>query len=67
MSVYADVEEFIHDHRPCGTLTATVTEPTPNGYGITIACSCGVVFERWVLTQDAAEDLVRACLLAREN
>jgi hypothetical protein len=46
------------DHRPCGTLKATATEPAWNGYVVTVACSRGVVFARWVLPQDAREDLI---------
>ena len=36
------------DHRPHGTLTADATEPAWNGYLLTVACPCGVVFERWI-------------------
>jgi len=34
--------------------------PTEKGYLITVACSCGIVFERWVTPQDAAVDLLLA-------
>jgi len=67
MSVYDDLEEFIRDHRPCGTLRATATNPASNGYTVTVACSCGVVFQRWVLPQDAEEDLLLSRLVARLN
>ncbi len=67
MSVYRDLQEFVLDHRPCGTLTAAVSEPASNGYGVTVTCPCGVVFERWVLPQDAAEDLALSGLLAKLN
>src|SRR5262245_18797249 len=30
-----------------------------NGYLLTVACECGVTFERWVSPQDADADLVR--------
>jgi len=43
----SDLEEFVHDHRPHGTLTGDATEPAWNGYLLTVACPCGVVFERW--------------------
>jgi hypothetical protein len=29
----------------------------------TVACPCGVVFERWVTAEDAAADLLRAAAL----
>ena len=64
MSVYADLEEFIHAHRSHGELTWWTTPPTPRGYQVRVACPCGVVFERWVLPQDAEEDLLRSQLPA---
>jgi hypothetical protein len=48
VNLLADLEDFVHDHRPHGPLTADATEPAWNGYLLTVACSCGVVFERWV-------------------
>jgi hypothetical protein len=33
----ADLAEFITRHRPCGQFT----EPAPNGYMLSVACSCG--------------------------
>ncbi len=59
MSLVADLEEFVHDHRPDGSLTADATEPAWNGYLLTVACLCGVTFERWVTPPDAELDLVR--------
>jgi hypothetical protein len=43
------------DGRP---LTADATEPAWNGYLLTVACSCGVVFERWVTPEEADADLL---------
>jgi hypothetical protein len=48
VSLLSDLEEFIHDHRLYGVLTGDATEPAWNGYLLTVACSCGVIFERWV-------------------
>ena len=59
MTLLADLEAFVHDHRPHDGMTADATEPEPNGYRLTVACACGVVFERWVTPQDADADLVR--------
>ena len=42
----ADLEEFAYDHHPHGPLTADATPPAWNGYLLTMACPCGVVFER---------------------
>ena len=45
MTLLADLEEFVSDHRPHGTLTSAATEPAWSGYLLTVACPCGVVFE----------------------
>jgi sarcosine oxidase delta subunit len=48
VNLLADLQHFVHDDRLHGPLTADATEPAWNGYLVTVACSCGVVFERWV-------------------
>jgi hypothetical protein len=63
VTLLADLEEFVHDHRPPGALTVDVTTPARNGYLLTVACPCGVVFERWVAPLDAELDLLRAASL----
>jgi len=42
-----------------GTMTGDATEPALNGDLLTVACSCGVVFARWVTPQEADADLLR--------
>ena len=59
----AELEDFVHDHRPHGTMTAQVTQPARNGYLLTVACSCGVVFARWVSPQEADADLLQIARL----
>ena len=54
-----DLEEFVHDHRPHGPLTADATTPAWNGYLLTVACPCGVVLERWVTPEDAELELLQ--------
>ena len=54
----SDLEDFVHDHRPHGPLTADATEPVWNGYLRTVACPCGVVFQRWITPLDAESDLI---------
>jgi hypothetical protein len=54
----ADRREFIADHCPHGSLTADATELAWNGYLVTVACPCGVVFGRWVTPEDADADLL---------
>jgi len=65
MGFYSDLEEFIHLHRPHGRMTPAVGELTPTGYRVELACPCGVTFERWVLPQDAVEDLLTVALRRR--
>ena len=59
MTLLADLEDFVHDHRGHGGMTGDTTEPASNGYRLTVACACGVVFERWVSPEEADADLVR--------
>ena len=63
MTLLADLEEFIRDHRPHGGMTGDATQPAWNGYLLTVACACGVVFERWVTPQDANIDLLHPARL----
>jgi hypothetical protein len=52
VTLLTDLEEFIADHRPHGALTADATAPAWNGYLLTVACPCGVVFGRWVTPEE---------------
>jgi hypothetical protein len=58
VTLLTDLADFIADHRPHGCLTADATPPAWNGYLLTVACSCGVVFERCVTPKDADADPV---------
>ena len=53
-ALFADLEEYVHDHRPHGSLAVDATELAWNGCLLTLACSCEVVFERWVTPEEAA-------------
>jgi hypothetical protein len=55
-ALFADLEEYVHDHRPHGPMTADATEPAWNGYLLTVACPCGVTFERWATPEEAELD-----------
>jgi len=57
MNLLADLEQFVCDHRPHGQMTGDATTPAWNGYRLTVTCSCGVVFERWVTPEEADADL----------
>jgi hypothetical protein len=36
-ALFADLEEYVHDHRPHGSLAVDATEPAWNGYLLTAA------------------------------
>ena len=63
MNLLSNLEEFVHDHRPHGSLTLDATSPAWNGYLLTVACACGVRFERWITPADADADLITWALL----
>ena len=62
MALLDDLEDFLHDHCHHGPLAADATEPAWNGYLLTVACPCGVVFGRWVTPEDADGDFVEMAL-----
>ena len=63
MTLLPDLTDFLHSHRPHGTMTADATEPAWNGYLLTVACRCGVVLGRWVTPEDADLELFRLASL----
>ncbi len=67
MGVFGEIEAFVRTHRPCGNLNWITAPPTLRGYLVRVTCPCGVVFERWVLPQDAEEDLVLSRLRGFPN
>jgi hypothetical protein len=63
-SLLPDLEMFFRDHHHHGVMAADATDPSWNGYLLTVAFPCGVVFERWVMLEDAKVDLI---LWAKRN
>jgi hypothetical protein len=63
MSVFHKLQAFIQTHRTCGTLRSHAESPTKTGYLLWIDCSCGATFERWVMSPNEDENLLRAALL----
>jgi hypothetical protein len=55
-NLLSDLEDFINDHRPHGPLTADATEPAWNGYLLTVACPCGLMFRPVVTPEEADAD-----------
>jgi hypothetical protein len=62
VSLLADLEVFIHDHRPHGPMTADASPPAWNGYLLTVVCPCGVTLERWVTPDQADRDFIEIAL-----
>jgi len=63
MTLLTDLKAFVYDHRPHGGMTGDATQPASNGYRLMVACTCGVVFERWVTPDEADADLLRLASL----
>jgi hypothetical protein len=62
-----DLTAFVQDHQAHGQLVGDARELGSVGYRVTVACPCGVTFERWVTELDAAEDLLRLRLRSLWN
>ncbi len=67
MDLADDLRGFVTRHRAHGRLTGDATEPSERGYLVTVACSCGVSFMRWITPQDAVRELVNTTLIATSN
>ena len=67
MSVFHKLQAFIQAHRSCGGLRSRAESPTRTGYLVWIDCSCGATFERWVMSHNEDEALLRAALLDLEE
>jgi hypothetical protein len=67
VTLNADLLDFVERHRPCGSLSGDATHPSERGYLLTVACSCGVTFERWIAPEQATADLLQSVLLAVPN
>jgi hypothetical protein len=63
MTLLPELEEFIRDDRQHGRMIGDATDPASNGYRLTVACACGVVFDRWVTPGKADADLLRLATL----
>jgi hypothetical protein len=63
VNLLAEIADLVHSHSSHGPLTADATEPAWNGYLLTVASPCRVVFGRWVTPEDADANLVRIARL----
>jgi hypothetical protein len=65
--MYSHLEAFVRAHQPCGEMTAEMTPPDGDGYLVSVTCSCGMVFERWVTPEVATADLIGSGLPCLPN
>jgi hypothetical protein len=66
--VHTELCAFVLAHRPCpGPRHANAGAPTVTGYRLLVVCGCGAEFKRWVILNDADEDLLKSALVAFEN
>lgn len=59
MTLLAELEEFVRDHRRHGRMTSDATEPASNGYRLTVACACRAVGD----PEEAGVNLLRLVAL----
>jgi hypothetical protein len=58
MSDFADIEQFAREHAACGGLTpSAMPRPGGGGYLLTLTCTCGASFDRWVSPEEARRPL----------
>ncbi len=67
MTLFTDLEHFVHVHRPHGDTTWWAGSPSLDGYRVRLLCPCGAVFSRWVTPEMAEYDLLKSGLPAFEN
>ena len=53
MNAVADLETFLLLHSEHGRLTPVWGRPTLTGQRLEVVCACGVMFGRWVSSEDA--------------
>lgn len=55
MSRFQDLADFARQHRSCGILVPSASSPLMGGYLLTLTCTCGATFDRWVTAEEALE------------
>jgi hypothetical protein len=58
VNAVADLEMFVLLHSDHGRLTPVWGPRTANGQRLEVACGCGVMFGRWVTSEDVGFDAV---------
>ena len=57
MTDFADVEQFGREHGGCGGITPSAAPQPSGGFLLTLTCTCGATFERWVTPEEAGRPL----------
>lgn len=57
MKITGDLEDFTVGHRSHGPFITQTGVLTPNGHRLTVACPCGVTFQRWITPEEALQDI----------
>ena len=47
-----DLGDFINRHRTCGRFIGDAATSDTTGYVLKIACCCGVIYVRWVSSEE---------------
>lgn len=55
--ILGPLDAFVAQHRGCGVITGDATPPDADTYHLTLACSCGAIFDRLVSPSDVEVDL----------
>lgn len=55
MSRFQDIADFARQHHSCGILVPSASSPLMGGYLLTLTCTCGATFDRWVTAEEAVE------------
>jgi hypothetical protein len=65
MTDFADVEQFVRQHAGCGGLMPGAVPQPAGGFLLTLTCTCGETFDRWVTAEEAKQPLPQIPIVPR--
>jgi hypothetical protein len=65
MTDFADVEQFVRQHAGCGGLSPSAVPRPAGGFLLTLTCTCGETFDRWVTAEEAKQPLPQIPIASR--
>ena len=65
MTDFADVEQFARQHAGCGGLTPSAVPQPAGRFMLTLTCTCGETFGRWVTAEEAKQPLPQIPIASR--